>query len=83
MENSEIIKWVEDNIGYYDPDDCDYKYTFDQALLDVWYNFVGENESLFSEFKDDNGIVKYDSVVWDKKEFLLKEFEEYWNEVYK
>lgn len=34
-----IKKWVDEEIGYYDPDGCEWNYTVEQAIRDMLYNF--------------------------------------------
>ena len=69
IELAKIEKWVDENVGYYDPDDCEWDYTVEQAIDDM-----------LCGFKDDFGI-EYDESFANEKA-LIDYFKSEWEQYY-
>lgn len=66
----DIKKWVDENISYYDPDDCDWNYEVDQAIDDMLYSF-----------KNDFGIE--DDKTFNNEKVLIDYIKSEWEQYYK
>jgi hypothetical protein len=64
----DIKKWVDNEIGYYDPDDCEWNYTVDQAINDMLGNFKTHflNIDYTKKFDKENELIKYFKSEWEQ-----------------
>ena len=62
----DIKKWVDGEIGYYDPDDCEWNYTIEQAIGDMLYNFKTHflKIELDETFENEKELIKYFKSEW-------------------
>jgi hypothetical protein len=64
----DIKKWVDSEIGYYDPDDCEWNYTVGQAIEDMLANFKTHflNIDYTKKFDKENELIKYFKSEWEQ-----------------
>ena len=66
----EIEKWVEKEIMFYDPDDFEWNYLVDQAVSDMFHNFL-------RDFDLEDDTIENEQTCRD---YLKKEWEEFYQE---
>jgi hypothetical protein len=64
----DIKKWVDSEIGYYDPDDCEWNYTVGQAIEDMLANFKTHflNIDYTKKFDKEDELIKYFKSEWEQ-----------------
>lgn len=63
----DIKKWVDENIGYYDPDDCEWPLLVDQATDDMTHDFKTHylNIDLDESFDMEEELINYFKQQWE------------------
>ncbi len=64
----DIKKWVDSKIGCYDPDDCEWNYTVNQAINDMLHDFKTHflNIDYTKKFDKENELIKYFKSEWEQ-----------------